>query len=229
MVVRTDWFVVGFTRRAKGPARAEVIVRASGNQDAHRLAASFAASFGADNGSAVVLSGDCFSSRGERGGLRVEAKFGHVPDDPQEWGLGRLVMPMAGASQLLEREITSHQQIGAVASTPPDRLRRTTMGVYRRATLIAGAMAALATSVTAIRAHDDRRHSRLMEMARPHCDHEAVSARDLHRLVHHALVHSHSKHDALFTVVAQCRQGAGRASLEGLSQSRRGSHSCATS
>jgi len=46
-------------------------------------------SFAADNGSAVVLSGDCSSSKGPQGGLRLEAKFGHdVPDNPQEWGLG---------------------------------------------------------------------------------------------------------------------------------------------
>ena len=76
--MRSDWFVIGFTRGAKHPARAEVIMRASGHHHAHRLAAYFSA----DNGSAVVLSSDCFSAGGQRRGLRLEAKFGDVPDDP---------------------------------------------------------------------------------------------------------------------------------------------------
>lgn len=203
--MRSDWFVIGFTRGAH-PARAEVIVRASGNHHAHRLAAYFAA----DDGSAVVLSGDCSSSGGQRGGLRVEAKFGHVPDNPQRWGLGSLVMAPPGPPLLLGGELTKVHQGGTVASRPPVRLKRARTSAYHNATLIAvTTMVALAISVTAIRAHADGRHTRLMEMARPHCPQDALSPRDLHRLVHHALVHGGSKHDAFFTVVAGCQRVSG--------------------
>jgi hypothetical protein len=152
-----------------------------------------------------VLSDDRSPSGGQRGGLRVEAIFGHVPDNPQKWGLGRLVMAPPGLPLLLGGKLTRVHQGGSVASRPPVRLKRAMTSAYHNATLIAVTMVALAISVTAIRAHADGRHTRLMEMARPHCPQDAVSATDLHRLVHHALVHAGSKHDAFLTVVAGCQ------------------------
>jgi len=219
--MRSDWFVIGFTRRAKHPTRAEIIMRACDRLHAHRLAAYFAD----DHASAIVLSGDCSSPRDQRVGMRLEAKFGNVPDNPLEWGLGGFVMAPP-SSPVIGGQLTRLHPGGAVASRTPDRLRLTRMGLYRTATFIAVAMVALATSVTAIRANVDRRHTRLIEMARPHCRHVAASARDLHRLVHHALVHSDSKHDAFFTVVAQC-QRANLAKATRPSQPHHNSSSCA--
>jgi hypothetical protein len=63
-------------------------------------------------------------------------------------------------------------------------------------------------SVTAMRASATQRESRLTELARPYCEHNAMANNNLHRIVHHASALTESKHDAFHLVVTICRSAA---------------------
>ena len=71
------------------------------------------------------------------------------------------------------------------------------------------ALAALAmVSVTVMRASAAQRESRLTELARPHCEHNAMANNNLNRIVHHATALTESKHDAFHLIIAIYRSAA---------------------
>jgi len=203
MIKDLVWFVVGFTPGPGGRMRAEVIMRLSAGDHAGRLAADLA-----DDGGAIVLSQDYASWDGASTGLRIEAKYGNVPDDPQDWGLGELLLETPGVRRLPESEAPQPVPEHAASCATTERLERSAglaSRFARNAALVSLVVAALATSAIAIRANAAQRNTRLAEMARPHCSHSPVSYRNLDRIVRHASALTESKHDALQLIVTVCR------------------------
>jgi hypothetical protein len=212
------FLVVGLTPGQGGKLRAQVVMKAPDESQAAVLAADLAK----ETGAAVALSQTQCASRVTTPSIRVLATFGCLLEDcelcglegiaPSDWKPSAASAPGRTAGRLP----TMWTSPGAAFfGLMRDRGLRERVRISRFVACIsAAAIAAFAVSAIAVRASAAQREARLVEMARPSCDHERVTNRELRHFVRYATKTTATKQEALADVLTLCRAKSGHAATE---------------
>jgi hypothetical protein len=207
------FLAVGFAPGQGRKLHAEVVMKAPSESKAAALAADLAR----ETGAAIALSQTASASPDRAPTIRILANCGGVSEDSKLWGLegvpssdgkpfahstaGRIIGGMP------TRLISSH--IASFGMARGRRLREHSR-ISRLAPYISAAVVALAISAVAFRASAAQREARLVEMARPSCDHERVTNQELHRFVRYVTKTRATKQEALAVVLTLCQAKSGR-------------------
>jgi hypothetical protein len=207
------FFVVAFSRAEAGELRAEVAMKALSEQHAAALASRL---IGEWRG-AVAFSQTVDPSTADTGDAKILARFGDLPNDRalrqwfgSVWASGRPGIGSAPAHTFarsipvrhsLERVLSRMVPFAAWRGRSPRKGSRLSLAI---AWSVAAAIAASGSAMLVITARAAQREARLVEMARPACDHAGTTHEELHRLVRHELETGASKRDALHTVITLC-------------------------
>jgi hypothetical protein len=205
------FLVVGFAPGQARKLRAEVVMKAPSESQAAALAADLAR----ETGAAIALSRTESTSPARAPTIRILANCGGVSEDSELWGL-------EGAPSN-DWKPSAHSTAGRIIGGMPTRWaasRIACMGrgqglgerarISRLAPCISAAVVALAVSAVALRAGAAQREARLVEMARPSCDHERVTNQELHRFVRYVTKTRATKQEALAVVLTLCQAKSGR-------------------
>ncbi|SED75989.1 hypothetical protein SAMN05444161_3935 [Rhizobiales bacterium GAS191] len=217
------FFVVAFSRAETSGLRAEVAIKVFSKQHAASLASQLA---GQGRG-AVVFSQAGGPSTAGRADVKILARFGDVPDDRtlyfrlgDLWASRRAGITTASAAPF-PRSMPAMPRLRGLWSRPipfaVQRKRSPKEGSregarqgprYSRAIawLAVAAIATSGSSALVIVARGAQREARLVEMARPACDHAGITNEELHRLVKYGYRSGASKKEALQTVISLCRE-----------------------
>jgi hypothetical protein len=211
------FLVVGFARGRTRKLRAEVIMRAPSESQAAELAADLARKTGA----AIAFSQTHPASPAKAPTIKILANCGGVSEDPGLWGLEGVPSN--------DWKLSAHSTSGRIIGGTPTRwissriaffgMRRGRRSperarIFRLVPCISAAVvAAFAVSAVALRASAAQREARLVEMARPSCDHERVTNQELHRFVRYVTRTRATKQEALAVVLTLCQAKSDRASL----------------
>jgi hypothetical protein len=204
-----NFLVVGFTRTEGCEFRAEVVMKASSERHAVALGLDFAG----DEQGAIVFSQSDAVPTSDGVGIKILAKFGKVPESSNLWGLLGVLPNKPSIPTHLPARMTPTRSLGSLISrvlflvaTRVQGLRQS-LRLSRAITsgLLVVTITGSAGSVLAFRTSGAHRQDRLVEIARPACDHAYTSNQDLHHLVGRQLQAGASTQDALRIVVAQCQ------------------------
>ncbi len=209
MATHTRFFAMALSYKKTGEPRANVVIKAHSEQNAASLASHLAA----DGGGSVAFS--CKGENAQPDDATILARFGVVPDDRtflrRFAGLGKSAKPRGpnegdepiaqgrGSSGLLHfvRSLWQAALERALARSERRRLSWAIVGVV----LFAVASGSILVLVAARAA---QREARLVEMARPACDHAGLTNRELHRLVRSEYQAGADKKDAFYAVLERC-------------------------
>jgi hypothetical protein len=208
------FFVVAFSRSEASELRAEVTIKVPSRPHAASLASHLA---DGERGAIALSRAASPSTTGTRH-LEILARFGDVPDDHtlhrqfgDDWVPGRSGIAIASAAPFprsmpqTQRQRDSRPRtlpIAAEAKPGPARARR-----YSRAPawLAAAGVALCGSAALVIAANGAQREARLVELARPACEHMGATNEELHRLVKYGYQFGASKKEALHTVITLCQ------------------------
>jgi hypothetical protein len=207
------FFVVVFSRTEAGELRAEAAMKALSEQHAASLASHLAG----ERRGAVVFSQTGEALTGEAGEVEILARIGEVPDDGallRRFGNNRAsghpgltsapAHPFARSlrsAPSLKRLLSRMMPFAAARERAPRQGPRYSLALAR---LAAVALAVSGSGMLVISARAAQREARLVEMARPVCDHTGTTNQELHRLVRSEYKAGASKKEALYKVVAHC-------------------------
>jgi hypothetical protein len=213
MATHTRFFAMALSYKKTGEPRADVVMKAHSEQNAASLASHMAS----EGGGSLAFSyeGDLSSAR--PGDATILARFGVVPDDRTLFrrfdGFGKPgqagVSDPAGDSPTTKSSRASRLASLLTAIWPLAQEREPRGWKGRRLSLAIAWMVALvaassSSTLLVISARAAQREARLVEMARPACDHAGITNRELHHLVRSEYGSKITKKDALNAVVERC-------------------------
>jgi hypothetical protein len=211
MATDTRFFAVALSYRA-GEPRVDVVIKAQSEQNAASLASHLVRQGG--GAVAFAYSGDFASARPDD--AAILARFGVVPDDRTLFGQfgGFGTQLRRGVSNAPDHSTTKSRLACRLANPLPRRPslakeRELSRGKNGRLSLAVAWMAAIAAALCAssllvINARAAQREARLVEMARPTCDHSGVTNKELHHLVRSEFQAGVNKREAFYAVVEHC-------------------------
>jgi hypothetical protein len=216
------YFVVAFSRSEALELRAEVAIKVPSRQQAASLASRLAD--GARG--AIALSRSAWPQGPGNASLEILARFGDVPDDralrrqfgdDRNWG-GIAIAPAAPFPRSMPskpRPPDARMRAPSLPAQPKPAsakpvpakpaLRKPPRYARVSACLAAAGVVIWGSTVLVIAAHGAQREARLLELARPACEHAGTSNDDMHRLVKFGYKGGVSKKAALEKVIALCQ------------------------
>jgi hypothetical protein len=206
-----SFFVVAFSRTKAREFRAEMAMTALSEQHAVSLVSHLAG----EGGGAVSFSKTGDASTAGRAETKILARFGDLPDDGtllRQFGdicapPGRPDIMSASAQPVVRPRPLAHWLMSALSRILPFAAQREKCSQegprysLAIAWVVAGLIAASGSSLLAISARAAQREARLVEMARPYCDHTGTKNEELHQLVRGEFEAGASKKDALRAVI----------------------------
>ena len=221
------YFVVAFSRSEALELRAEVAIKVPSRQQAASLAWRLADG----TRGAIALSRSAWPQGPGSASLEILARFGDVPDDralrrqfgdDRSWG-GIAIAPAAPFPRSMpsnprapdarmrapplpaQSKPVSARPVSAKPVPAQHALGKTPRYAHLSACLVAAGVAIWGSTVLVIAAQGAQREARLLELARPACEHAGASNEDMHHLVKFGYQGGASKKAALEKVIALCQ------------------------
>jgi hypothetical protein len=210
----TYFFALAFSRTEEGGTRAEAAIRAFNEEHA----ISMAAHLEGEGRGAVALAKTGDPSNSAWNDVEILARFGDLPDDSvlsrkasEVWRAAPSYHAGAPASPIAKAAHAARALPSGWLNSMPFAVRREKIvpGGRKRSfamtSLVALGLSVLGGAMLIITAKAGQRESRMVEMARPACNHTAITNEELRRLVRNEYNTGTDKQNTLRSVVVLCQ------------------------